>query len=104
VEYPTKHWEFNKEQFDSFEEILEMIKKRNIKLYLVNAPITPKLYASYDNNSEFDSLMNTYGEYYNFNEILSLDDSLFFFDSNHLNSEGVKNFDHKLIDEILVKN
>ena len=98
--YPKQHWDFNEEQFQSFEEILEMIRKRNIKLILVNAPISPSLYASYDNNATFDSLMNTYGEYHNYNEIMHLDDSLYFFDSNHLNQEGVKKFDDQLIHDL----
>lgn len=38
-----------------------------------------------------------YGNYYNFNEILDLNDSLYFFDKFHLNQKGVEIFDRKLI-------
>jgi len=41
--------------------------------------------------------MKTYGEYYNFNNILNLNDSLHFNDPDHLNQLGVDVFNHKLI-------
>lgn len=100
VTHSQSQWKLNEKQFNSFEEILSMIKKRNIKLILVNSPITSSLYNSYTNNNSFDSIMNTYGEYYNFNTILDLNDSLHFYNSHHLNQEGVKIFNSKLLEII----
>ena len=98
INYKEQYWGFYKKQYDNFEEILSMIKKKNIKLILVNAPLTPALYNSYANNDKFDSIMRAYGTYYNFNELLTLDDSLHFFDADHLNQYGVAVFNKKLIE------
>jgi hypothetical protein len=101
--YQPKTWKFNETQFIAFNEIIKQIKDAKIKLILVNAPITHSLYKSYVNSSEFDSLMSNKSDYYNFNEILQLNDSLHFYDAFHLNQNGVKLFDDKLI-EILQEN
>ena len=47
--------------------------------------------------------MGMYSEYYNFNEILTLNDSLSFYDYDHLNQNGVELFNKKLI-ELLDEN
>jgi hypothetical protein len=47
--------------------------------------------------------MRTYGVYYNFNELLELEDELHFYDEDHLNQSGVEIFSAKLI-EILFEN
>ncbi|MBN1251309.1 MAG: hypothetical protein JXA16_04175, partial [Bacteroidales bacterium] len=96
VEYPMKNWTFNETQFSEFNEIVDFINKQGIQLILVNAPVTPSLNNSYINNSDFDSIMSNYSKYYNFNKILNLNDSLYFYDSNHLNQYGVKLFNEKL--------
>lgn len=90
-------------QLESFSEIVQMVKNKNIELILVYAPITSANYISYSNNHYFDSIMRRYSEYYNFNEILTLNDSLYFYDSNHLNQNGVNIFNKKLI-ELLNEN
>ena len=90
-------------QLESFSEIVQMVKNKNIELILVYAPITSANYISYSNNHYFDSIMRRYSEYYNFNEILTLNDSLYFYDSNHLNQNGVDIFNEKLI-ELLNEN
>jgi hypothetical protein len=91
-------WEFNRTQFKAFERSLELIKGNNIKLILVQAPTPKSFYSSQTNNLDFDKRMKEYGEYYNFNTILNLDDSLHFYDTYHLNQLGVKIFDEKLIE------
>ena len=90
----------SKSQLKSFEQTLNIINKKNIKLLLVYAPITKSLYSSYTNNSYFDSLMVSYGNYYNFNELMNLEDSLHFYDSDHLNQKGVQLFNEKLLNII----
>lgn len=89
-----------KNQLKSFEQILNIIKKKNIKLLLVYAPITKNLYSSYTNTKYYDSLMISHGKYYNFNEIMDLKDSVHFYDSHHLNQKGVKLFNNKLLNII----
>lgn len=90
-------------QLESFDAIVQMLKDRKIELLLVFAPIPKVNYHSYVNKSYFDSAMQTYSTYYNFNEIVSLNDSLHFYDSDHLNQNGVKIFNEKLI-ELLNEN
>jgi len=104
MKYSKKQWEFKKSQFDGFERCLSVIQNKNIRLIFVYAPITSALYRSYVNNDIFDTKMQMYGEYYNFNEIIELDDSFHFYDSHHLNQRGVNIFNKKLIDVVFLKN
>lgn len=103
INYEQNIWKFNEKQFIVFEKILSTLEKKGIKIVFVYAPITPNLYKSYSNNTEYDIIMNKYGEYYNFNTLLNLDDSLHFYDPDHLNQKGVEIFNNKLI-EILMNN
>lgn len=100
IKYPNNTWDLNGKQFEDFEKILEQIKKKSINLILVQTPITPNLYHSFSNNSAFDKKMQSYGTYYNFNEMISLDDSLHFYDPHHLNQNGVTIFNAKLLDTL----
>lgn len=95
--FKKKSIDFNNKQIDSFKKIIKMIKQRNITLILVYAPIAPSLFKSYTNNQEFNSIMKGYSTYYNFNEILTLQDNLHFYDSHHLNQLGVEKFNEELI-------
>jgi hypothetical protein len=102
IKYQPQKWKFNEAQYGIFSDIVSTIKKTKIPLILVYAPISPSLYHSYTNNNVFDSIMNTYSDYYNFNDSIILNDSTDFYDSNHLNQIGVKLFNDKLI-EVLKK-
>jgi len=90
-------WLFKEWQFDLFEENLEMLRAAGARVVLVRAPVTQGLYRSHPNNPDFDQRMRAYAPYYNFNEILSLQDSLHFYDYQHLNQRGVKLFNQQLI-------
>lgn len=85
-------------QFDAFLETVQIIKNKNIELILVYAPIPKSNYERYTNNEYFDSIMSKFSTYYNFNKILNLDDSLHFFDCDHLNQNGVEIFNNKVIE------
>lgn len=88
----------NPKQLEIFSQIVSMLKIKHIDLVLVYAPIPSSSYKSYSNNSYYDSLMNGYSRYYNFNEIISLNDTLHFYDYHHLNQLGVEIFNTKLIE------
>lgn len=89
-------------QLKAFKENIQMIINRGINLILVQAPVPKQSYQTY-NKHEYDSLMNSFQvPYYNFNELVQLDDSLHFYDDNHLNQNGVKLFNLKLL-ELLKK-
>lgn len=96
--FKEQKWDFNEKQFNSFNEIIHIMKEKQIEFVLVNAPMTAALYNSYKNNNVFDYYMRKYPNYYNFNQILQLNDSLHFYDSNHLNQNGVRLFNQKLIE------
>lgn len=98
TEFKERETSLRNYQLESFFEIVQMIKNKNIDLILVYAPITNDHYSSYSNNGYFDSVMKGYSEYYNFNELINLSDTLHFYDSHHLNQNGVKLFNEKLIE------
>ncbi len=85
-------------QLESFSEVVQLIKNKNIELMLVYAPITKVNYDSYSNTTYFDSIMKRYSNYYNFNEIIALNDTQHFDDAHHLNQNGVNIFNKKLIE------
>jgi poly-D-alanine transfer protein DltD len=87
-------------QLDAFSEIIETLNNRNVEVILVFAPITTSKYSQYNNISTFDSIMNEYSTYYNFNKTTLLNDSLHFYDPHHLNLRGVKLFNERLIDSL----
>lgn len=88
----------NQKQLDCFESIMKIFENNNIEVVLVYVPISPLYYKSFSNTDYFDSLMKSYSEYYNFNKIITLNDSLHFYDADHLNKAGVDKFTPKLID------
>lgn len=101
TEHPSKRWNWNSDQFASFEGCLSMIRERNIDLILIYTPITSSFYDSHEDNTEYDSIMNGYGTYYNFNGEVELDDSLHFYDAHHLNQDGVVLYNRTLL-EVLI--
>lgn len=87
---------FNERNFQAFKRLISTIKNRGVILILVQAPVTKTLQETYNDHEWFDSSMKTYGAYYNFNKIISLGDSSFY-DKDHLNQNGVEEFNAKLI-------
>lgn len=96
--FEKQKWNYNKDQFKSLKNIANLINERNIELILVQAPVTSDLYNSYTNNPEFDNEIRKYGDYYNFNELLQLNDTIHFFDYHHLNKNGIKIFNKRILD------
>lgn len=95
--YDESPWAIYDDQLKSFDENLRLIKDSGVRVLLVYAPITRSLYQSKSNGKYFDSLMQQRADYFNFNEELSLDDSLHFYDQSHLNQVGVEKFNRLLI-------
>ncbi|MCK5846924.1 MAG: hypothetical protein KAG84_05760 [Bacteroidales bacterium] len=88
----------NDKMLEIFDRIINNVRSKGINVILVQTPITKVLYNSYSNINAFDSIMSKYGNYYNFNEILELTDSVHFYDEDHLNQKGVVLFDNKFIE------
>ena len=94
----NKTWSPRHDQIESFKKSINLLKELNIKYILVQAPLTKKLFESYLNRYSIDSTFSQYGKYINFNEInLNLIDSIDFYDSNHLNQDGVIKFNSELV-------
>jgi hypothetical protein len=97
IEHQTTEWKIQDTQLEYFEKNLKLIKDNNAKVIFVFAPITKNYYNSKKNNHYYDSIIQSYGEYYNFNKLMRLDDSLHFYDYHHLNQKGVELFNRKMI-------
>lgn len=93
-------YEFKELQIRTFKEVLSIIDEKNIPYILIDAPVTNCYLDSYTNKHVYDSIMNKSGSFYDFNSILSLTDSIHFYDADHLNQLGVEIFTNKLIDII----
>lgn len=97
----TMEWSFDDKQLKAFETVLNLIKVRGIPNYLIQIPVTKNRYDGYQNIDLFDEFLNAKGDYYNFNELITLNDTLHFYDTQHLNSKGVALFDNLLIETLL---
>lgn len=97
-QHEARSWEFRNDQFKAFERIIKLAEEQQVELVFVQAPITKSLYAAYTNNPAFDEKMKNYGTYYNFNNLMHLDDSLHFYDAHHLNQNGVEIFNSKVLE------
>lgn len=97
---PKQALRFDEEQFEWFERNLQLLKDRNIDYILVQAPYPKATYNSFTNLKGFDKRMKNYGEYYNFNEAMNLDDSANYMDDSHLNQNGVNAFNKQLLDTL----
>lgn len=82
----------------AFEESLKALKESNIPVILVQAPVSEAEYKNVSNQDELDRYFSSFDgvPYYNFNKILSLEDSCFI-DPHHLNQRGVEEFNRALI-------
>jgi len=96
--HEPRAWEFRDDQFKALERIIKLTEEQQIELIFIQAPITESLYSAHTNNKEFDELMQNYGTYYNFNNLMTLDDSLHFYDAHHLNQHGVELFNSKVLE------
>jgi len=92
---------FNEEMFDALERCLDVCRQNNVDVILVQAPYTQGFYQGIANLDYFDSKIISYNiPYYNFNHLMSLDDSLHFYDLIHLNQHGAELFSAKLAHDI----
>ncbi|WP_018674753.1 hypothetical protein [Riemerella columbina] len=93
----VEEWKLNPKQINALKENIEFIKERNIPYILVQAPISQKLYNARTNNKEVDSTLAQLGTYKNFYGEIKLNDTIDFYDSNHLNQNAVVKFNEKFI-------
>ena len=73
---------------------------------ILNSPInsSKKMYESKTNNKETEMLLSKLGKFKNFQGEIPLNDTIDFYDSNHLNQEAVVKFNLKFIDYLKSQN
>ncbi len=99
-----KHLVWNQKQLVAFEHIVSKIKEKKIEFMLVQAPVTSVFYENQKDNEVFDSKMKFYEpSYMNFNISNDLNDTLDFYDAHHLNKNGIKKFNNKILPLVLNK-
>lgn len=96
-------WTLEAQQAKAFHNIISLFKSKAIPYALIQIPVTSSRYQAYQNKAEFTDFLKGKGDYYNFNELLRLNDSLDFYDTQHLNTNGVAVFDSLLISTLLKK-
>jgi hypothetical protein len=97
--FETKKLKPLQTQLNYFQSNLSFFKNRNIPVVLVQASYTKDYYNSIENIDYYNDYFNSLDiPYYNFNEILNLKDSRDFYESHHLNQNGVEKFDRALIE------
>lgn len=97
AEEKVKNWEINPTQISYLKKNIEFLKLKNVPFLLVQTPITERLYSARQNNHEIDSLLASFGPYKNFQGELNLNDTIDFYDSNHLNHNSVVKFNEVFI-------
>ena len=101
--YKMSKWNPKTHQINSFESILKIIKEKRIKLILVQAPVTSNDFDQYKNIEAIDAYFSgKTPNYYDFNKLIKMNDSLHFFDSHHLNQHGVRIFNEALIKKVIM--
>lgn len=88
-------------QMQALTDIVELLNEKNIRYLLVQPPVTSFLLKEHQKAFEVDTFFASAGNYLNFNPNTYLNDTLHFFDSRHLNQEGVEIFNEVFIEEIL---
>jgi len=84
-------------QIRAFEENLAYIRANGIRVVLVRSPWTRYRYERQKARESYDEMMKARGEYYDFNQLLDLQDTRHFYDAMHLNQLGVELFNRELI-------
>jgi hypothetical protein len=86
---------------EAFETTIKKLQAKNIKVILVQAPVSRRDYLSITNPDYMNSYFSKFKgvSYYNFNNILPLPDTDFL-DGSHLNQHGVDAFNNALIDKL----
>jgi len=83
---------FLKKQKRSFEKIVKFLGVQNVKLLLVQAPVSHQAFRQIANNKEIDKYFDEKSLYVNFNYMFDFDNEKYFYDSHHLNQLGVTKF------------
>jgi len=96
--FPPREIDVNDSQWSAFLSVLQLLAERNIPVILVQAPIPSEKYLAMNGRTRIQSQLQRMETFYAFNEIITLDDSLHFMDSYHMNQFGAELFNARLIE------
>lgn len=99
--FERRTWTIHQKNNKAFVRIIKKLKNQGIDLLLIQVPKTSSFYNSFTNNNEFNQYVSEYGAFYDFNKFLPMNDSIHFFDNDHLNQHGVEIFNKSLVEKIL---
>lgn len=94
---------FDPLQKQKFIKNVEMLKEQDIPFVFITVPTTTYHYREVLRQADFEAVLRSFGEYYNFNEIMELDDTFHFADQMHLNTIGSEVFTRTLMDVLQLK-
>lgn len=97
-------WKIIDYQIDNLKQNIAILKKNKIPFILVQTPISEKMYNARNNNKETELLLSKMGKFKSFQGEIKLNDTIDFYDSNHLNQEAVVKFNLKFIDYLKSQN
>lgn len=97
--FPKNAYVMDEKQRQAFERTADAIKKRNIPMVVIQAPMFPPLFKTVTNPHDFDNFFLQKGlTYINYNYANFTKDE--FWDIYHLNQPGVEKFDKMVIDTL----
>ena len=89
-------WLYDKGQWKSFDNILNLIKDSNTELIILHSPRQSSI--SYDNETKFiNFLKKNEIPYYNYMNLNFIKDSIHFYDPSHMNQNGVNLYNEFII-------
>ncbi len=92
----TKYWQPLNSQLKYFNRNVELLKESSIPYILVQTPYTYE----FTNEKIIDKYLSSKGIYYNFNTLLNFNNKLDFYDTHHLNQNGVDKLNKEFINII----
>ena len=92
-------WNYNKLQWKSFKSIIQKLKENNVKVLVVHSPRHSR-FKNGSNKQMITYLKSLDIPYYNYNNIKEIKPTKHFYDSSHLNQNGVEVFNAKIINEL----
>lgn len=98
-----KEWQPKEIQIDYFEKSIDLINSKNVELILVQIPVNKSISNKYSNKKEYENYFINKAIYYNFNNLIEMDDRNDFYDIRHLNTKGADKFTHFFMKEIVLQ-
>lgn len=93
--YPKRPITIRPEQMEALKSCIEMFKDRNIPYMLVQVQDAEQLRSSFTNEDWFAQQMSALGPFHY--EVLPMDDTVHFYNSNHLSQSGIEMFNEYFI-------